>query len=103
MAVFTPPAKVPLAPLAGAVKVTVAPDTGLLKASITVTARFVAKAVLTVAVCGVPAVAATEAGGPALLVRPKPGLVVRALVVAVTVYLPAVELAVNTCEVAMPT
>ena len=57
---------------------------------------------LTVAVCGVPAVAAMEAGAPALLVSANPGLVVRAAPVAVTVYLPAVSLAVNTGEVANP-
>ena len=36
-AVFTPPAKLPLAPEAGATKVTVMPLNGLLKASRTVT------------------------------------------------------------------
>lgn len=36
VAVFTPPAKVPLAPLPGAAKVTVTPLTGLLKESLTV-------------------------------------------------------------------
>src|SRR5438309_11715289 len=70
--------------------------------SFTVAVKFVAKAVFTVALCGVPAVAAIEAGGPARLVITKPGLVVRAFAVAVTVYLPAIVLAVKTCEVAMP-
>lgn len=36
IAVFRPPANVPLAPLPGAAKVTVAPLTGLLKESFTV-------------------------------------------------------------------
>jgi hypothetical protein len=36
VAVFTPPANVPLAPLPGAVNVTVTPETGLLDASLTV-------------------------------------------------------------------
>ncbi len=85
VAVFTPPAKVPLAPLAGALKVTVTPDTGLPKASFTVAARFVANAVLTVAVCGVPAVAVIAAGAPARLVSANPGLVVCVPTVAVTV------------------
>lgn len=46
VAVFTPPANVPLAPLAGAVKVTTTPLTGLLPASVTVTTKGAAKAVL---------------------------------------------------------
>ena len=46
--------------------------------------------------------AAIEAGGPGLLVITKPGLVVRAFAVAVTVYLPAIELALKTCAVAIP-
>jgi hypothetical protein len=51
------PAKVPLAPLPGAVNVTTTPLTGLLLASFTVACSAVANAVLTVALCGVPAVA----------------------------------------------
>ncbi len=70
-AVFTPPAKVPLAPLAGTVKVTVAPLTGLFPASLTVACSCVAKAVLMTALCGVPAVAAMLAGAPATLVSEK--------------------------------
>ena len=54
VAVFTPPAKVPLAPVVGAVNVTVTPLTGLLPASFTVACSEVAKAVLIVALCGVP-------------------------------------------------
>src|SRR5215469_11876857 len=54
VAVVTPPANVPLAPLPGAVKVTVAPLTGLLKGSFTVACSCVANAVPTVALCGVP-------------------------------------------------
>jgi hypothetical protein len=50
-------AKVPLAPLAGAVNVTGTPLIGL-PDSDTVASRSVAKAVPTVALCGVPAVAA---------------------------------------------
>src|SRR5271170_2789383 len=70
--------------------------------SSTVAARLAAKAVLTVAVCVVPALAVIEAGAPALLVSAKPGVVVRASPVAVTVYLPAIVLALNTCDVATP-
>jgi hypothetical protein len=102
VAVLTFPAKVPPAPLAGALNVTVAPATVLPYASTTVAANCVAKAVFTVADCGVPAVAVIDAGAPALLVSANPGLVVRAFATAVTVYLPAISLAVNTCEVATP-
>jgi len=69
--VFTPPAKEPLAPLAGGVKVTRTPATGLLPASVTVAAKGAANAVPMVALCGVPLVAATFAGGPVLLVSEK--------------------------------
>jgi len=71
VAVFTPPTKVPLAPLDGGVKVTTTPLTGLLPASVTVATRVAANAVLIGALCGVPLVAATFAGGPALLVSAK--------------------------------
>src|SRR5258708_624093 len=57
IAVLTPPANVPLAPLAGAVKVTVTPLIGLPVASFTVACSCVANAVLMVALWGVPAVA----------------------------------------------
>jgi len=56
-AVFAPPAKVPLAPLPGDANVTVTPLTGLLRESLTVACSWAANAVLTVALCGVPAVA----------------------------------------------
>src|SRR6202035_4329188 len=51
------PLNVPLAPVAGAVNVTVRPGTGLEALSSTVALRGNANAVLTVAVCGVPPVA----------------------------------------------
>ena len=69
--VFTPPVNVPLAPLAGAVNVTVTPLTGLLLASLTVAASAVAKAVFTVALCAVPAVAVMLAGGGVFTVKVK--------------------------------
>ena len=69
--VLTPPVKIPLAPLAGAVKVTVAPLTALLLASLTVAASAAPKFVLTVALCGVPAVAVMLAGGALFTVRVK--------------------------------
>ena len=65
------PVKVPLAPEAGAVKVTVAFATGLLLASTTFACKAVVKAVETVALCGVPAVAEMVAAAPARLVREK--------------------------------
>jgi hypothetical protein len=64
VAVFTPPAKVPLAPLVGAANVTTTPLNRLLPASRTVAWSCVANAELIVALCGVPAVAVTLAGGP---------------------------------------
>ena len=71
VAVFTPPANVPLAPLPGAAKVTVTPLTGLLNESLTVACSCVAYAVFTVALCGVPAVAVMLAAAPARLVSEK--------------------------------
>jgi hypothetical protein len=63
---------VPPAPEAGPVNVTLTPETGLLDESFTVTARALANAVRTVAVCGVvPALAVMEAAAPAALVRLK--------------------------------
>src|SRR5271170_1101167 len=62
VAVLTPPAKVPPGPVVGAVKVTATPATGAPATSVTVTASGAAKAVFTVALCGVPPVAAMFAG-----------------------------------------
>ena len=84
VAVAEPP-KVPLAPLAGAVKVTAAPLTGLPPASFTVACSAVAKAVLMAALCGVPALAVMLAAAPALLVRPKLAEVATPATLAVTV------------------
>ena len=64
--------KLPDAPDAGPVNVTLTPDTGLLAASLTVTASALAKAVLMAADCGVvPAFAVIEAAWPAVLVNAK--------------------------------
>src|SRR5258708_23548983 len=65
VAVFTPLANVPLAPLVGAVKVTVTPFTGLFDASLTVACSCVANSVLRVALWAVPAVPVVLAGAPA--------------------------------------
>ena len=85
MAVRAPPVNVPLAPVLGAVNVTVTPLTGLPPASFTVACSAVAKAVLITALCGVPAVAVIEAGAPAVLVKEKFAGVVTPATAAVTV------------------
>ena len=79
------PLKAALAPLAGAVKVTVTPAIGLLPASRTVACKAVANAVFTAVLCGVPAVAVMEAGGAVVLVRLKLAGVAMPGAVAVTV------------------
>jgi hypothetical protein len=62
----------PDAPVAGAVKVTLTPDIGLLPESFTVTASAFAKAVLIAADCGVvPAFAVIEEGAPTVFVSEK--------------------------------
>src|SRR6266436_846392 len=72
IAVFAPPANVPLAPVcAGAVNVTVTPETGSLLASFTVACSAVVNAMLIVAVCVVPAVAVISAAGVAVLFSAK--------------------------------
>ena len=71
VAVTTPPAKLPLAPDPGAAKVTVTPLSGLLPESFTMACRLVVKAVLMVALCGVPAYVAMDAGVPGLFVSAK--------------------------------
>jgi hypothetical protein len=60
--VAVPLAKVPLAPLAGAVKVTVTLATTFPETSFTVACSAIAKAVEIVADCPLPVVAAIEAG-----------------------------------------
>ncbi len=63
---------VPDAPLAGAVKTTFVPATGLPALSVTVTPSAWAKAVLKAADCGVaPVFAVINAAGPAVFVREK--------------------------------
>src|SRR5215472_5918278 len=70
-AVVTPPANVPLAPLAGAAKVTVTPFTGLFPESGTVAWSCAGKAVLVGGVCVVAEVATTLDGGLPKFVREK--------------------------------
>jgi hypothetical protein len=87
---------VPDAPDPGAVNVTFTPLTGLLPASVTVTAKAFANAVLIVADCGVvPAFAVIVLGAPTVFVSEK-FTVARPVAVAVTVYAPpTVAFAVN--------
>ena len=64
------PPNVPLAPVAGAVNVTVAPLTGFPLPSFTVAASTTGNGVLIVTLCGVvPATGVMVAGGPATFVR----------------------------------
>jgi hypothetical protein len=69
---------------------------------VTVATSGFANAVLTVALCPPPLVAARFAAAPAVFVRLKLAGVVAPVAVAVTEYAPAAVFAVNTCEVATP-
>jgi hypothetical protein len=101
VAVNTPP-KVPLAPPEGAVKVTVAPLTAAPPLAVTVAWNAVVNAVLTVALCGVPALATIAPTATAVLVRLKLAVVATLGVLAVTAYDPAVALAVKVGAIATP-
>src|SRR5712691_11650599 len=103
VAVFTPPAKVPLAPLPGAVNVTTTPLTGLFPASVTVATKGAVNAVLIAALCPDPLVTTTLAAGPTVFVSEKLAGVATPATDAVTLYgPPAVAFAVNVAEVATP-
>jgi hypothetical protein len=102
VAVLTPPANVPLAPLPGAVNVTTTPLTRLLNESFTVACSGVANTVLMDALWGVPADAVMLEGAPARLVREKFAGVATPVIEAVTLYPPATVLAVKTAAVATP-
>lgn len=99
---MTPPANVPLGPLEGAVNVTVIPAIGLFEASRTIACRFVANAVFTVALCGVPDTTVILPGGPLVLVNENTAGLPTPETVAFTSYEPVVVLAVNTGAVARP-
>ena len=94
--------KVPVALEAGAVNVTVTPDTGLLCESSTVATSALVNAVLMAVVCGVPLVAVIDAGLPALFVSANEARVETPETLAVAVKAPAVKFAVNAAEVACP-
>jgi hypothetical protein len=91
--------KTPDAPDPGAVNVTFTPETGLLPASFTVTAKAFGKAVLIFVVWGVvPVFAVIEPGAPTMLVSKKL-TAVKPVAEAVTLYgPPAVAFAVNDAE-----
>jgi hypothetical protein len=78
------PANTPLGPVAGAVKVTLAPLTGFPPASLTVASKRDAKAVPVRALCGVPPVAAIEAAPPPVLVSAKLAVLAKPATDAVT-------------------
>ena len=99
--VLLPPAKVPLAPVAGAVKVTTTPPVGD-PLVVTVAPNGEANAVLTAALCGVPLVGEIVSVAAVVLVRLKLAGVDTPATEAVTVYVPVVPLAVNTGDVATP-
>ena len=63
------PLSVALAPVAGAVNVTVTPASGFKEASVTFAWSAFAKADATVVLCGVPENAAIDVGDPAVFVR----------------------------------
>jgi hypothetical protein len=84
-AVVADPLNSALAPLPGAVNVTVAPLTRFPNPSLTVTCRAAAKAVFTGVLWGVPLVATRLAGAPAVLVRLKLAGVATPAALAVTV------------------
>ena len=79
------PAKLPLAPDAGAVNVTVTPCTGLPPLSFTVATSGAANAVLMAALCGVPLLAVIVAAVPAALVSAKLAGVLTPATLAATV------------------
>jgi hypothetical protein len=79
------PLNVAVAPLAGAVNVTVAPLTRLPPLSFTVACSAVANAVLIAALCGVPAVVTIVAGAPAVFVKLKLAGFTNPVTLAVTV------------------
>ena len=85
MAVFAPPAKLPLAPLLGGVNVTVTPLTGVPLALVTVTTKGAGKGVLIAALCGVPLVAVILADDPGVFVNEKLAAPVIPTALAVTV------------------
>jgi hypothetical protein len=85
VAVFAPPAKLPLAPLFGAVNVTLTPLSGFPLVSVTVATSGAPKAVSSFVLCGVPLVAVIFAGEPGVFVNEKVAAPVIPTALAVTV------------------
>src|SRR5436853_564062 len=103
VAVFTPPAKLPLAPVLGALNVTVTLATGLPPASFTVATSGAANAEIGRAPCRDTVVAVVLAAAPAVFVSEKSAGVATPATLAVTVYgPPATLLAVTVADVATP-
>src|SRR5271166_2896149 len=73
----TAPGKVPPAPLAGEVNVTMVPGTGLPKASRATTLSGRLKAVFMLVICGLPLMMASDLTGPGLLINEKTPKVVK--------------------------
>src|ERR1019366_1024059 len=95
-------AKLPLAPLAGAVNVTSAPGTLFPSASVTVTASAIAKRVPAWVVSAAAMPAVMVAGLPARLLSVKWAMLGVVVAVAVAMNVPAAVPAVMDGEVAMP-
>ena len=85
VAVLFPPAKIPLAPVLGAVNVTVTPLSGFPLASVTVATSGAPNAASSFALCGVPLVAVILVGDPAVFVNEKLAAPVIPTTLAVTV------------------
>jgi hypothetical protein len=85
VAVFAPPAKLPLAPVLGGVNVTVTPFTGFPLASVTVATSGAPNAVSSFALCVVPLVAVILDGDPGVFVSEKFAAPVIPTTLAVTV------------------
>jgi hypothetical protein len=96
------PAKVALAPEAGAANVTDTPDTGFPPESLTTATSGFAKGWLIAAVWPLPLTTAMLAGEPAVLVRENDAGVETPVALAVTLYAPAMLFAVSAGEVAWP-
>ena len=102
MVVAVPFANVPLAPLPGAVNVTITPLAGLLLVSVTVATSGAPKAVLIVALCPDPLVTFTFAGAADVLVSEKFAEVAPAALATTLYGPPTVAFAVKVEDVATP-
>jgi len=102
VSVPVPFANVPLAPEAGAVKVTIAPGTGFPPTSTTFATSGAGNALLIGVDWGLPDDAVIAAGDPVVFVSVKVAGAEAPFAVAVTTYVPAWVFAVNEGEMAMP-